>query len=92
MKIINFLNSFHRIKTFCSKKNVWSVLHIGCITDHKLLKFILNIFSRLTQEFAGLGGNIGFFKNELEVQVELQCVPENLANYIFGDIIESFEN
>ena len=24
---------------------------------------------RLTQEFAGLGGNIGFFKNELEVQV-----------------------
>ena len=24
---------------------------------------------RLSQEFAGLGGNIGFFKNELELQV-----------------------
>ncbi|XP_023342302.1 sorting and assembly machinery component 50 homolog A [Eurytemora carolleeae] len=26
---------------------------------------------RLTQEFAGLGGNIGFFKNELEVQANI---------------------
>jgi hypothetical protein len=24
---------------------------------------------RLSQEFAGLGGNIGFFKNEVEIQV-----------------------
>ena len=26
---------------------------------------------RLSQEFAGLGGNIGFFKNELEVQANV---------------------
>ena len=26
---------------------------------------------KLSQEFAGLGGNIGFFKNELELQANL---------------------
>ena len=26
-------------------------------------------FLQLNQEFAGLGGNVGFFKNELELQV-----------------------
>ena len=28
-----------------------------------------NLLSQLSQEFAGLGGNVGFFKNELELQV-----------------------
>ena len=27
------------------------------------------LLSQLSQEFAGLGGNVGFFKNELELQV-----------------------
>ena len=30
---------------------------------------------RLTQEFAGLGGDIGFFKNEVEVQANIPLSP-----------------
>ena len=31
---------------------------------------------KLNQEFAGLGGNVGFFKNELELQANLPLTED----------------
>jgi len=46
--------------------------HILCVDrrDNPIFPYEGTLF-RLTQEFAGLGGNIGFFKNEVEVQANL---------------------
>ena len=34
-------------------------------------------FFKLFQEFAGLGGDVGFFKNELETQINVPLLPSN---------------
>jgi len=49
-----------------------AVRHILCVDrrDNPIFPYEGTLF-RLTQEFAGLGGNIGFFKNEVEVQANL---------------------
>ena len=46
--------------------------HILCVDrrDNPIFPSEGTLF-KLSQEFAGLGGNIGFFKNELELQANL---------------------
>jgi len=48
---------------------------------------------RLSQEFAGLGGNIGFFKNELELQVNVPIVEDVSVQGSFNaGILKDFQN
>jgi len=49
-----------------------AIRHILCVDrrDNTIFPTEGTLF-RLTQEFAGLGGNVGFFKNEVEVQANL---------------------
>jgi len=49
-----------------------AVRHILCVDrrDNTIFPTEGTLF-RLTQEFAGLGGNVGFFKNEVEVQANV---------------------
>jgi len=57
-------NSGHNLKS-CLK-------HILCVDRRDNIVFPTHgSLFKLTQEFAGLGGNVGFFKNELELQGNL---------------------
>jgi len=48
---------------------------------------------RLNQEFAGLGGNIGFFKNELELQANLPIIEDVSVQGSFNaGILKDFKN
>lgn len=63
-----------------------AVRHILCVDrrDNPIFPSEGTMF-KLTQEFAGLGGNIGFFKNEVEIQANLPlaediCVQASLSS------------
>merc|ERR1711963_193223 len=57
-------NSGHSLKS--------SLRHILCVDRRDSPVFpTRGSFFKLSQEFAGLGGNVGFFKNELELQANL---------------------
>merc|ERR1712173_236338 len=57
-------NSGHSLKS--------SLRHILCVDRRDSPVFpTRGSFFKLIQEFAGLGGNVGFFKNELELQANL---------------------
>ena len=64
------------LNTICIKAGVQDLLPISLLLIYVYCECTLY---RLTQEFAGLGGNIGFFKNELEVQV----LSRVWGNYIY---------
>ena len=51
--------------------------HILCVDrrDDKIFPKEGTLF-KLNQEFAGLGGNVGFFKNELELQANLPLTED----------------
>ena len=47
---------------------------------------------KLSQEFAGLGGNIGFFKNELELQANLPLAEDiSLQGSFNGGLLKDLQ-
>jgi len=70
-----------------------AVKHILCVDrrDNPIFPNEGTLF-KLTQEFAGLGGNIGFFKNELELQANLPLAEDiSLQGSFNGGILKELQ-
>jgi len=70
-----------------------SLKHILCVDrrDNTIFPNEGTLF-KLSQEFAGLGGNIGFFKNELELQANLPLAEDiSLQGSFNGGILKDLQ-
>eukprot|EP00091_Calanus_sinicus_P010550 TRINITY_DN24453_c0_g1_i1.p1 TRINITY_DN24453_c0_g1~~TRINITY_DN24453_c0_g1_i1.p1 ORF type:complete len:180 (-),score=41.16 TRINITY_DN24453_c0_g1_i1:96-635(-) len=70
-----------------------SLKHILCVDrrDNTIFPNEGTLF-KLSQEFAGLGGNIGFFKNELELQANLPLAEDiSLQGSFSGGILKELQ-
>ena len=87
LKLLLILLSFigHTLKS--------SLKHILCVDrrDNTIFPTEGTLF-KLSQEFAGLGGNIGFFKNELELQANLPLAEDiSLQGSFSGGILKDLQ-
>ena len=67
--------------------------HILCVDrrDNPIFPNHGTLF-KLSQEFAGLGGNIGFFKNELELQANLPLAEDiSLQGSFNGGLLKDLQ-
>jgi len=78
-------NSGHSLKS--------SLRHILCVDRRDSPVFpTRGSFFKLNQEFAGLGGNVGFFKNELELQANLPVTSDiTLQASLHGGMIRALQ-
>ena len=67
--------------------------HILCVDrrDNTIFPSEGTLF-KLSQEFAGLGGNVGYFKNELELQANIPLAEDIVLQGSFnGGLLKDFE-
>jgi len=70
-----------------------SLKHILCVDrrDNTIFPSEGTLF-KLSQEFAGLGGNVGYFKNELELQANIPLAEDIVLQGSFnGGLLKDFE-
>merc|ERR1719418_185310 len=92
------LNTLNRSAAFAVREHSGHTLksslkHILCVDRRDSTVFpTRGSFFKLNQEFAGLGGNVGFFKNELELQANLPVTSDiTLQASLHGGMIRALQ-